>query len=86
MTISYLLMFLDCFSFFPIHNITICYLLIVTNLLKRLKFVGWISMNLTNRRSVLDLNINQCTSVTKNKNTSQCSGLEYPSENIRDEK
>jgi hypothetical protein len=41
MTISYLLMFLDCFSFFPIHNITICYLLmIVTNLLKRRNVVG----------------------------------------------
>jgi hypothetical protein len=86
MTISYLLMFLDCFSFFPIHNLTICFLLIVTNLLKRRNVVGWISTNLTNRRSVLDLNINQCTTVKKNRNTSQCSGLEYPSVHIRDEK
>jgi hypothetical protein len=70
MTISYLLMFLDSFSFFPIHNITICYLLIVTNLLKRRSVVAWIATNLTNRHSVLDLNIHQCTSVTKNRNTS----------------
>jgi hypothetical protein len=65
MTISYLLMFLDCFSFFSHSYITICYLLIVTNLLKRRSVVGWIAMNLTNRHSVLDLNINQCTSGEK---------------------
>jgi hypothetical protein len=75
---------------------TICYLLIATNLLKCHSILGHIAKNLTNRRSVLAFNIHQCTSVTKNQNTSQncdelnkssqCLGLQYPSVHIRDEK
>jgi hypothetical protein len=56
------------------------------NLLKCRSVVGWIATNLSNRRSVLDLNTNQRTSVMKNRNTSECSGLEYPLVRIRDEK
>jgi hypothetical protein len=58
--------FLDCF----IPNMTICYLLIATNLLKCRSIVGRIATNSTNRRNVLGFNIHQCTSVTKNQNTS----------------
>jgi hypothetical protein len=61
-------------------------LLIVTNLLKHRSVVGWVVTNLTNCRCVLGFNIHQCTFVTKNMNMSQCSGLDYPSVHIRDEK
>jgi hypothetical protein len=43
---------------------------IATNLLKRHGVVGRIATNLTNRRDGLGFNIHQCTSVTKNMNTS----------------
>jgi hypothetical protein len=46
--------------------------LIVTNLLKHRSVVGWIAMNLTNRHSVLDLNINQCTSGEKQEYVTVC--------------
>jgi hypothetical protein len=49
---------------------TICYLLIATNLLKCCSVVGRITTNLINHRSVLGFNIHQCTSVTKNQNAS----------------
>jgi hypothetical protein len=65
---------------------TIVYLLITMNLLKRRSVVGSTATNLTNHHIILGLNIYQCTSVTKNRNTSQCSGLEYLSVHIRDEK
>jgi hypothetical protein len=44
---------------------TICYLLIATNLLKRYNIMGRIATNLTDRRNVLGFNIHQCTYVMK---------------------
>jgi hypothetical protein len=53
-----------------INNMTIFYLLMATNLLKHHDVVARIVTKLKNRCDILGLNIHQCTSVTKNKNTS----------------
>jgi cyanophycinase-like exopeptidase len=57
-------------SIFLNRSMIILYLLVVTNLLKCRSVVGRIATNLINRRNVLGFNIHECTSVTKNRNTS----------------